>query len=226
MRLASVFSVGLFTALTVAADSGLPPRPNSSDYPVSKPTKTAVIGAVLVPADQVKKILPPEVSKKYLVVEVAVYPQGGAAVDVVSLDFALKCDSGEIRYASTPRDVATPWREREPAVASHPVQVHGETGVTYGSGNDPNTGRQRGWSTYEGVAVTNDNAPDAPPPPPYDPYVTEARIREKALPEGETSAPVAGYLFFPVPAKKSKKAAFELRYSKDGEAVSLPLPAK
>jgi hypothetical protein len=126
--------------------------------------------------------------------------------------------------------VATLWKEDQPSLPKHGVDVHGETGVTYSSGNNPvngpANGRTRGWSTYEGVAVTNDRPPDAPPPPPYDPYVVEARAREKALPEGQTNQAVAGYLYFSRPTKKHKNAALELRYSKDGDVVSLPLPVK
>jgi hypothetical protein len=109
------------------------------------------------------------------------------------------------------------------------VNVTGETGVTYGTGTDPTTGqRTRGWSTYEGVGVGIGKPPDAPPPPPpgYDPNVIEAVAREKALPQGKTGDAVAGYLYFPLPAKKHKGAALELRYSKDGVSVTLPLPGK
>jgi len=222
------FSAGLLVTLAVADDQGVRPRPSSADYPVSRPAPSATIGAVLVPSDQVKKILPAEISKKYIVVEVAVYPQAGSSVEVAALDFALKFGSGEIRYPSTPRDVASQWREKQPPLPGHGVDVTTETGVTYSSGNDPVNGRTHGWSTYQGVAVTNGNPADIspPPPPPYDPYVVEARAREMALPEGRTADAIAGYLYFPVPPKKHKRAALELRYSKDGAAVKLPLPAK
>jgi hypothetical protein len=235
MRLtAAVFTtIGGLASLAVAADSGLQPRPSSTDYPASRTAQAVAIGATVVSADQVKKTLPEEIAKKYIVIEVAVYPQAGSAVDVASLDFALKFGPYDIRYPSTPRDLATLWKESEPSLPNRGAEVHGETGVTYSSGNDPVNGRRtRGWSTYDGVAVSKGAPPDAPPPdappppPPYDPYVAEARAREKALPEGPTGQPVAGYLYFSRPAKKHKKAALELRYSKDGDVVTLPLPAK
>ena len=220
--------IGPLASLAVAGDSGLPPRPSSTDYPVNKTSKAAAIGALLAPGDQVKKFLPDEISKKYIGVEVAVYPQDGTAVDVSSLDFALKFGADDIRYPSTPHDVASLWKENQPSFPNHGTEVHGETGVTYSRGNDPVNGRTRGWSTYEGVSVSNDHpAADAPPPPPpYVPYVVEARAKEKALPEGETSNAVAGYLYFPRSAKKYKNAVLELRYSKDGDVVTLPLRAK
>lgn len=230
MRLTAVVCfavIGPLASFAMAGDSGLPPRPSSTDYPVNKTSKAAAIGALLAPGDQVKKILPDEISKKYIVVEVAVYPEDGAAVDVASLDFALKFGPDDVRYPSTPHDVASLWKENQPSFPNHGTAVHGETGVTYGSGNDPVNGRTRGWSTYEGVSVSNDHpATTATPPPPYDPYIVETRAKEKALPEGETSNAVAGYLYFPRPPKKYKNAALELRYSKDGDVITLPLRTK
>jgi hypothetical protein len=222
----------VLASFAAAGESGLQPRPSSSDYPVSKTAKEAAIGALLAPGDQVKKILPDEISRKYVVVEVAIFPQDGSDVDVTSLDFALKFGPDDIRYPSTPHDVAGVWKEKQPSLPSHGPEVHGETGVTYGSGNDPVNGRTRGWSTYEGVAVSNGHPSDAPavdappPPPPYDPYVVEARAKEKALPEGQTSRAVAGYLYFPRSTKKRKNTPLELRYSKDGDVVTLSLPTK
>ncbi len=224
--LCASFGAALLVSLAVAGDTGVRPRPSAADYPVSREAENATIGAALVPADQVKKTLPPAISKKYVVVEVAVYPQTGSAVDVVSLDFALKYGPDDTRHPSTPHDVASAWEEKESPLPGHGPQVHGETGVAYSTGNDPGGGRQRGWSTYEGVAVTNDPAAAPPAQPPYDPYVVEARATEKALPLGKTTDAVAGYLYFPAPAKKHKGDALELRYSRNGATVTLPLPAK
>jgi len=220
--------IGPLASLAIGGDSGLPPRPSSTDYPVNKTSKAAAIGALLPPSDQLKKIFPDEISKKYIIVEVAIYPQDGAAVDVASLDFALKLGSDDVRYPSTPQDLASLWKENQPSFPNRGTEVHGETGVTYSSGNDPVNGRTRGWSTYEGVSASNQHpATDAPPPPPaYDPYVVEARAKEKALPEGETASAVAGYLYFHRPAKKHKNATLELRYSKDGDIIILPFPPK
>jgi len=227
MRVASVACfAGLLTALAAAGDSGLEPRPASTDYPASKPAKAASIGAALVSASQVKKFLPVEISKKYVVVEVAVYPQAGASVDVAALDFALKFGPDEIRYPSTPKDVAAIWKEDQPSVPGHGTEVHGSTGATYGTGTDATGRRTRTVGTDQEVNGTIGSPLDMPPPPQYDPYVVEAAARQKALPEGATTNPVAGYLYFPAPAKKPKKAALELRYSKDGEVVTLSLPSK
>ena len=112
-------TTAVLASLAVAGESGLEPRPSSSDYPVSKTAKEAAIGALLAPGDQVKKILPEEISKKYVVVEVAIFPQDGVAVDVTSLDFALKFGPDDTRYPSTPHDVASVWKEKQPSFPSH-----------------------------------------------------------------------------------------------------------
>ena len=226
MRFAAIALSLAGLSVMLAEDAGLRPRPSSADYPVSRPAGNMTIGAILAPPDQVKKILPAQIAKKYMVVEVAVYPETGSAADVRSLDFALQFSSGESSYPSTPQDVAAQWQERQPPGLGHGVDVTTETGVTYSSGNDPVNGRTRGWSTYEGVAVTNGNQGGGPQPPPYDPNVVRARAQSSALPEGEVREAVAGYLYFRLPAKKGKSRAIELRYTRDGSTVTLPLPVR
>ena len=58
--------------LAVGADTGVSPRPSSSDYPIHASGKTATLAAAIVPPEQVKRILSDYVSSRYVVVEVAV----------------------------------------------------------------------------------------------------------------------------------------------------------
>ncbi len=52
-----------------------------------------------------------------------------------------------------------------------------------------------------------------------------SELNDKALPEGSIGAPVAGYLYFPVPSKKKKATGvYELRYADNGESVRLYVP--
>lgn len=181
--LLTVVLTAAVAALASASDAGTPPRPSSADYPVSRPAKSATIAAVLVTPDQVKRIFPAEVNKKYVIVEVAIYPETGKAVDIKSLDFGLKFGPDVVRYPATPQDIAAAWRQKsDPPSLSSPVNVTAESGVAYGTGTDPNTGqRTHGWSTYESVGVSTGKPSDAPPPPPgYDPNVIEAVARESA----------------------------------------------
>jgi len=52
-----------------------------------------------------------------------------------------------------------------------------------------------------------------------------AELTEKALPEGATYKPVAGYLYFPVTEKLAGSYAYELEYVGQGNWMMLPLPA-
>jgi len=50
----------------------------------------------------------------------------------------------------------------------------------------------------------------------------ETELTEKGLPEGAVTAPVAGYLYFPlVPKKKNTK--YQLQYTVNGETLNLAL---
>jgi hypothetical protein len=51
----------------------------------------------------------------------------------------------------------------------------------------------------------------------------ETELSEKGLPEGSVSAPVAGFVYFPLASRK-KNATLQLEYKVNGENVSLTLP--
>jgi len=216
MRHGLVYFALLAPQLMPAGD-GRPPRASASDYPVHQDTENAVIGAVRVPADQLNKIFPPDLAKKYVVIEVAVYPNDGANVDVNVMEFSLKLGADGEAHPSTPDDVAWMWRPHNtnsPEIARN-THVTAETGVMVGSAENPNTGRkQTSVGTYEGVGVSNYPTQNAPPPstnPNIDADRMEAKLASSELPGGKTTSPVAGYLYFPLPSKKTK-GGLELQY--------------
>jgi hypothetical protein len=49
-------------------------------------------------------------------------------------------------------------------------------------------------------------------------------LTKKSLPEGKISAPVAGYLYFPLTKKNKKKAARQLELTLAEQKVALTLP--
>ena len=227
MRCSLCFAtLGFMAAMAARGGTGVPPRATSSDYTVHQDTGNATIAATLVPPDLAKRIFPAEVNKNYFVVEVAVYPLNGQTVIIDSFDFGLKFGADEVSHPRTPAEIAAMWGEKNAPQPPSKVNVTGETGIAYGTGTDPVTGRpQHGVSTYNGVAVGS-GQPGPPPPPPGDPRAVEAQVGARALPEGPAARPVAGYLYFPLISKKDKKAAMELQYLKDGVLVSLPFPAR
>ncbi len=223
-----IIIVNLAVALLIA-NTGLPPRLSSSDYPSRQSTPSAAFGAAVVDPDQVKKFLSPDVSRNWVVVEVGIYPVAGQTVNVDFFDFALKLGDDDLARPGTPTEVASAWPDKTPSYPGRGPRVVTETGVVYSSGRDPYNGRQHGWGTYTGVAVeTGDPGISPPPPPPRgpDPAVIEAKALDRALPLGQTARPVAGYLYFPVSSKKAKAASLELTYSRDSASIRLPLPRK
>ncbi len=216
-----------FSAALVFAGDGTPPRDSAADYPAHRETKTAVIAALRIPPDQINRTFPSDLSKRYAVIEVAIYPKDGPAMQVATLDFSLLI-SGSIVRPVTVEEVAAMWRPHDkPPLLPGNIHVATEAGVTTETYPDPATGRPvTGIGTYRGVSVSND--PGAAPPPPnsgIDAGRLEARLKTLELPEGKTASPVAGYLFFPLPAKM-KKGALELRYARENTTADLTLPSK
>ena len=74
-----------------------------------------------------------------------------------------------------------------------------------------------------------DCEPTAPLPPISQPSQVQAanaisqELWEKSLPDGKTVHPIAGYLYFPKPARKAKSTAWELRYENADSSIRLPL---
>ena len=213
----------IFSFTVRAADPGVPPRPASSDYPVHDRADAATIGAAIIPASQVGKMFSPEIAKQYLVIEVAIYPEGGVPFDVQSSDFALRVGQ-RFGRADRPVDVA-PWPEKRNPAGRPPFDVTTESGVIYQRSNDPVYGRQQGVGTYTGVGVDVPGRADPPPPPDprVDPRAVYDKIQRFALVEGTTKSAVAGYLYFPQYAKRKKSDEIELKYAKDSVEVNLLL---
>jgi hypothetical protein len=204
--------VVFFLALTAAAQSGVPPRPASNDYPAHSDRS----GAAIVPPLQVSKVFSNAIARDYIVVEFAFYPAGGQDIDLQSLDFALNDGADSRAYPATSNEAA--WHGVKPPSSSQGPHILAEAGVIVGSHGTS--------AVYGGVGV--DNRPAPPPPAPADdPYAIEARLRNMALPGGRADRPVAGYLYFPkASSKRPKGNAYGLEYSLNGERKQLVLPLK
>ena len=219
----------LISALAFAGD-GRTPRSSSADYPSRADTKTATIAAGRVSPEQLNKTFPSDFAKKYVVVEVAIYPKDGATVDVATMDFVLRLANSESR-PDAPDEISGLWRPR----TAHPdltskTHVTNETGVIVASGVDPNTGRRvTNTGTYERVGVSSGDDPNRPMNYPTgsssaDADRMEAQLAKWELQDGKTLSPVAGYIYFPVAQKKSK-GALELQYAHENSSANLTLPA-
>jgi hypothetical protein len=223
----SLCIVGLAGA-AFAGDNGVPPRRNASEYPAHQTGKAgaslAAIGATIVPPDQVRKLFSSEISRDFIVVEVAMYPADGGSFEADRFDFGLKMGD-RVAHAESAGGVAMPDANRGPDMRGPDpkINVEHEVGVVYSRTNDPYYGKRSGVGVYEGTTVSN--APplrSAPTPSSADPRAMEEKLRSKALPEGPTARPVAGYLYFP--AKKRKGDAIELQYTKGDVELDLKFP--
>ncbi len=224
-----------FVALAWSGD-GRSPRSSAPDYPAHQDTKTATIAAMRVPPEQLNKIFPSDLSRKYVIVEVAVYPKDGMTFEAAAMDFVLRLPDNETR-PETAEEVAAMWRPHNnprPDIVSK-THVDTETGVLIAHGQDPVTGRPvTSTGTYQRVGVSSGDDPRQPAPYPsgssdVDADRFEAMLTKWSLPEGRTASPIAGYLYFPLPPKvKGKLKSLELQYAHDGATASLtlPVPAK
>jgi hypothetical protein len=209
------------TSLAAGDDTGLPPRATPSDYPVHDNVKTAVLAAAIVPPAQVKKIFSTDIGKRFIVVEVAVYPEPGHNFDIDLFDFALRTGD-QLLHAAKPGDMATPWQDKGGQPGNRGPTITTESGVVVNRETDPITGRPRtSVGTYEGVSASNYPPPNNPAPPP-DPGAIQAKTRDMALPEGATRIPVAGFLYFR--QSGSKRDSLTLSYSTDDVSIDLKLP--
>jgi hypothetical protein len=225
----------LMIPAAVAGDDGVPPRRSASDYPVQQnvkaPAGLAAVGAAIVPADQVRKMFSSDISRDYIVVEVAMYPADGRSFEADRYDFGLKIGGAKgdrVAHADSPSDVALPPYERRPDLGGpeSKVNVTQEAGVAVARSNDPYYGKRTSVGTYEGTTVSNGPAPRSQPAPSgVDYHAIEAKLRDKALPDGPTAKPVAGYLYFQA-SKKRKNDELELQYTKGDVELDLRFPAK
>ncbi len=216
------------TGLAIAGENGVPPRRHASEYPAHQTGKAgasvAAVGAAIVPPDQVKKLFSAEISRDFIVVEVAMYPADGGSFEADRYDFGLKMGD-RLAHAEAAGDVAMPDAKRGPDMGGpdQKVNVSQEVGVVYSKSNDPYYGKRSGVGVYEGTTVSNGPAPrSGPGPSSADARAMEERLRDKALPEGPTARPVAGYLYFPA-SKKRKGDAMELQFTKGDVQLDLKL---
>ncbi|HLH05538.1 MAG TPA: hypothetical protein VKX25_22405 [Bryobacteraceae bacterium] len=238
LRNRAVTGLFIFPALLLAqqANRGIAPRPAAQDYAAQGSTSGVTYAAALLPSAQVKKLFAFDISKDYVVFEVAAYPASGSNAEITADDFLLRpAKSGEPVRPSDPTTVASAIQQKnlpKRGSESSPTVVAG-TEVGYESGRDPYTG-QRVHGTYTstgvGVGVGGDPGPPRMPSPggyPQDRELLENQLWDKMLPDGHFDRAVAGYLYFPSSLlKKRSNGMYELEYLGNGEKVKLEIPAK
>ena len=214
-------------ALAFAGDqAGLRPRTDAADYPSHTAGDTLAIGASLLSQDQVKNTFATDLARGYVVVELSVYPKNGASLDLGPGDFVLRIAGTDTSARpASPRAIAAILRKA--SSKDRNVDLYPSVGIGYETGPrgyDPATGGTRGggWNTSAGVGVGTGGAGGPhPASTDADRRTMELELGDKQLPETVTTAPVAGYLYFPLLTRK-KTTDYELEY--EGRRVKLELP--
>lgn len=224
--------LGLACALALAAEGprGTVPRAAADKYAAHAEQKGVAVGASLLTAKEAGKAFATEVDRCCMVVEVALYPPKDGLTEVSLDDFSLRIVGQDIaNKPSSAELVAGKLHRKAEPEPSHgkDVTISPTVGIGYETGGvDPVTGQRRpgGVVTSTGVGVGIGGGGGRPPRPgasEADRRTMELELREKGLPEGAASAPVAGYLYFS--QLRQKKAKYQLEYTVNGERVVLPL---
>ena len=220
----------------LASAQGIRPRANADDYRAHDEQNGITIGAEVMDSEQARHAFATSVYDGYAVVEVAVYPEAGKSVELSSMDFTLRVAGhpSPIRPSSARTIAGVLHREASPRTAKpSDVTVYPTVGVGYETGNggyDPVYGgpRRGGWRTNAGVGVATGgqgNGQPAPASTDQDRTTMQTELDDKALPEGPAAKAVAGYLYFPLPAKKKPSDVTSLDYRGDGVNIHISSPA-
>jgi hypothetical protein len=220
------------------APQGVPTRPAASDYAANAQWQTATFAASLLPAKQVEHLFAFDISKSFVVFEVALYADSNAALKVSRAAFVVN------DIHSTEPDTVASAIERQnqpPMPSSHPLGI--ETSATIGvqHGTDPYSGRPAS-GVYTGGSVTAETGgrrdggyptQDAKPGgTAEDRRMLAAQLRVRGIPEGPVNHPVAGYIYFRKSDIKSRGGNYELQYLAEEEgtgathAITLTVPGK
>jgi len=228
--------LGVLAGLLLADGGGIRPRGSATDYPAHESADGVTIAAAAIPRGQVHKLFATDLnSGGYIVIEVAVYPDSGRDVDLHPGDFLLQTGpNSETVRAVSGRDIAAILQRKNtpPPTKSSDITIVPTATIGYESGGyDPVTGQRRsGVYTAAGVGVGVGGAggPQVPGPAATDRdrATMERELEDKALPERRSNTAVAGYLYFPKPAGKSKTSPAQLTYYGAARQITLRLIMK
>ena len=221
-QLWSVLTVGCLASLAFAAPQGTVPRSSSSRYPAHTQGDGISIGARLLTREDARNTFVSDVNRCCVVIELAIYPEKDKPLTVSLDSFTLRLTGSETAAKPSSAKVVSATLQKK-AQDQRDVSVSPTVGVGYESGSvyDPATGTQRrgGVYTTTGVAVGIGSRGGEPGSSEKDRAVMETELSEKGLPEGATTAPIAGYLFFPI--SRTKKTTYQLEYMLNGNKVKL-----
>lgn len=223
MKLPACLALFVCTAAFAGAGpKGTVPKTAASAYGVHRQHNGTAIGATLVVPREVRKTFVSDVNRCCTVVEVAFYPPKAKVLNISLNDFVLRVKGTQTAFKPSSAKVIAATLQRK-AATDRNITVSPSMGVGYESGGyDPVTGtRVGGIYQQAGVGVGIGSPGPNPGSSDKDRSAMETELSEKGLPEGQTSAPIAGYIYFPI---KNKRATYQLEYILDGQKVLFTLP--
>jgi hypothetical protein len=220
-----IVALAVFCLLSsaLAGPKGTVPRSAATEYPLHAQRDGYSIGAKVLSREEARKTFVSDVNSCCIAVEIALYPDKTRPLNISLNDFILRAGNAETAIkASSPSTVAASVQKN--AKSGRDIAVYPTTTIGYSSGSvyDPATGTRQGSGVYTqsgvGVAI---GGPTGPGVSDKDRSVMETELTEKGLPEGAASSPVAGYVYFPLLAKK--KADYQVEYLSHGKRLVLPV---
>ncbi len=219
--------VALLVVFAWAEPKGTVPRSAASQYPAhAEQSGTFSLGAKLLKTSEVRKTFVSDLNRCCIVIELAIFPQDGKSVPISLDEISVKVSGNEITAkAASPTVISATLQKR--AQQDRDVTVSPVSSIGYESGSvyDPSSGRVRGGGIYTSAGVgvgLGQRGAGQPGASDKDRAVMETELREKALPEGDASKPVGGYVYFQLSPKKDAK--YQLLYTIADKQISLNLP--
>lgn len=221
---------------------GIGARSSPSEYAAQTTVAGVTYAASLIPAKELKHLFPFDISKHYVVFELALYPGAGSHLDLNRDGFVAKTAifGDPVRSADSITIASVIQQSNTPAQPPRMADVTVGSEVGYESGVDPYTGqRVHGTYTATQVGVSNrDNTPPLMPKPgstPQDRDMLEYQLWERSLPGGQIHQAIAGYLYFPSSLLKKAHGTYYLEYagsepvlnnSASPQKIQLQIPTK
>jgi len=219
-------AVILASTLTAAAQGpkGTEARHAATSYAAHSEVSGVAVGARLLTPKEARRAFVSDINRCCTVVEVAFYPPADRPLNLSLNDFVLKIKNADVQAKPSSATVVAASLQKK-AGSDRDVTVAPYYGIGYesGRGYDPVTGRQGGGVTQTGgVMVGVGQSGPNPASTDRDRSVMETELSEKGLPEGAASAPVAGYIYFPVSSKKNGARQLECKVGEEKIVLSLP----
>ncbi len=201
--------------------AGIAPRATASKYRTHAEHDGLSLGAELLTNKQAIAALAADVNLCRLVVQLAVFPKKDEARNLSLGDFMLvEMATGKPLHAENASVIVSEIDKRkfEGGTSARDIGTVGYDSVTYTNGAGQNE-----HHVYASTGADVSASSGTPPEVEREREMMERELAQKALPEGKVSAPVAGYLYFPIP-KPVKNAKYRLVYSGTSVPIDLDFP--